>query len=91
MQTPNLLELAVLRQSLGVTTLNNSVFRKGKLQQWFLSKYTWKMAFVLSRIRSGNLRTLCEPKDIGYSCDFLKNSPNPTFWYNTYWTLYHVV
>ena len=43
------------------------------------------MAFVLSRFRSGTLRTPCEPKDVGYSCDFSKNSPNPRFWYNTYW------
>ncbi len=49
------------------------------------------MAFVLSRIRSVTLRTLCEPKDVGYSRDFSKNSQNPRFWYNTYWTLYHVV
>ena len=49
------------------------------------------MAFVLSRFRSATLRTLCEVKDVGYSCDFLKNSPNPRFWYNAYWTLYHVV
>ncbi len=26
------------------------------------------------------LRTLCEAKDVGYSYDFLKNSPNPRFW-----------
>ncbi len=30
------------------------------------------MAFVLSRFRSGTLRTLCEPKDVGYSCDLSK-------------------
>ncbi len=89
--TPNLLELAVLHQSLGVVMANIGVFWKGKFQQRFFSKYTWKMAFLLSRIRSGTLRTLCEPKDVGYSCDFSKNSPNPGFWYNTYWTLYHVV
>ena len=34
---------------------------------------------VLSRIGSGTLRTLCEPKDVGNSCDFSKNSPNPRF------------
>ncbi len=69
------------------------VFQKGKLQQHLFSKYTWKMAFVLPRIRSGTLRALCEPKDVlvGYSCDLSKNSPNPRFWYNTYRTLYHVV
>ncbi len=55
LQTQNLLELAVLHQSLWVATANNGVFRKGKLQQRFFSKYTWKMAFVLSRIRSGTL------------------------------------
>ncbi len=41
------------------------------------------MTGPLSPIRSGDLRTLCEPKDLGYSCDFSKNSPNPRFWYNT--------
>ncbi len=70
--TPNLLELAIPRQSLEVATANNGVFRKGKFQQRFFSKYTWKMAFVLSRIRSGTLRTRCEPKDVGNSCDFSK-------------------
>ncbi len=35
------------------------------------------MTFVSSRIRSGALRTLFEPKDVGYSCEFSKNSPNP--------------
>ncbi len=35
------------------------------------------MGYVLSRIRSGTLRTLCEPKDVGYSCNFSKSSPNP--------------
>ncbi len=72
LQTPNLLELAVLCQSLRVGKANNGVFRKGKLQQRFFSKYTWKMAFVLSRIRSGTLRTLCKPRDVGYSCNFSK-------------------
>ncbi len=70
LQTPNLLEVAGLCQSLGVTTANNGIFRKGKLQQQFFSKYTWnmwKLVFVLSRIRSGALRTLCELKDVGYS------------------------
>ncbi len=37
------------------------------------------MAFDLSLFRSGTLRTLCESKDVGYSCDFSKNSPNPRF------------
>ncbi len=32
--------------------------------------------------------TFKEQKDVGYSCDFSKNSPNPRFWYNTYWTLF---
>ncbi len=42
------------------------------------------MAFVLSRFCSTTLRTLCEAKDVGYSCDFSKNSSNLRFWYNTY-------
>ncbi len=83
------LDSRFLRQSLGVATANNGVFRKGKLQQPSFSKYTWKMAFVLCRFHSATSRTLCEAKDVGYSCDFSKNSPNPRFWYNTYWTLYH--
>ncbi len=33
------------------------------------------MAFILSRFRSATLRTLCEAKDVGYSCDFSKNNP----------------
>ncbi len=40
LQTPNLLELALVRQSLGVTAANNGVIRKGELQQRFFSKYT---------------------------------------------------
>ncbi len=63
--------------------VNNGVFQRGKLQQRFFSKYTWKMAFVLSCICSGTLRTLDEPQDVGYSCDFSKNSMNPIFYYNT--------
>ncbi len=35
------------------------------------------MAFALSRFRSATSRTLCEGKDVGYSCGFSKNSPNP--------------
>ncbi len=50
-------------------------FRKGKLQQPFFSKYTWKMAFVLSRFAAQLQEHLCEAKDVGYSCDFSKNSP----------------
>ena len=63
LQTPNLLDLAVLRQLLRVATASNGVFRKGKIQQTFFSKYSGKMVFVLSPIRSAASTTLCEPKD----------------------------
>ncbi len=75
MQTPNIFEL--IRQS-----YDDGVFRKGKIQQMFFSKhgkYTCKMVFALSSIRSGASTTLCEPNDVGFSCDFSKNSPNPGF------------
>ncbi len=35
------------------------------------------MAFVLSHIRRCALSTLCEPKDVGYSCDFSKKKSKP--------------
>ncbi len=56
--------------------VNDGVFRKGKLQQPFLSRYTCNIAFVLCYFWSATLRTFCEAKDVGYGCDYSKKSLN---------------
>ncbi len=36
----------------------------------------WRLFYL---VFAAVLRTLCEPKDVGYSCDFSKTSSNPRF------------
>ncbi len=35
----------------------------------------WRLFYLV--FAAELLKTLCEPKDVGYRCDFSKNSPNP--------------
>ncbi len=54
-------------------------FKIGDIERVFLIKYTWKIVFVLPSAGDAASRTLCEPNDVGYSCDFSKNGQNQGF------------
>ncbi len=66
-------------QSLGVAMAIMVSFKLGETECALFIKYAWKIMFVSPRMATTASRTLCEPNDVGCSCDFSKNNQNVGF------------